>query len=306
MKSMSRSRPNTLKIDPLHWKASHLCNVTHEGSANSMEMQGTVDIYSRSIEQNKLRYVTMISDGDCKNHASVVELKPYGETAIVKEDCVGHVQKRMGRRLLDLKNVYKGRKLEDGKTLGGRDRLTEAKIKLFQKYYGKAIRSHKNDKEGMERAIWAILYHSASSDENPQHNYCPEGETSWCGWQRDQKKGADSYKHKSPSPSAVVEVIKPTFETLSADDLLDRCLEGANQNQNESLNSVVWGLCPKDSFAGLNSVETACAIAVARFNDGAHTTANIMRRCDLNPGQYVSEAANKEDSKRIYHARKKS
>ena len=93
-----------------------------------------------------------------------------------------------------------------------------------------------------------------------------------------------------------MEVIKPTFETLSADDLLDRCLEGANQNQNESLNSVVWGLCPKDSFAGLNSVETACA----------HTTANIMRRCDLNPGQYVSEAANKEDSKRIYHARKKS
>lgn len=103
-----------------------------------------------------------------------------------------------------------------------------------------------------------------------------------------------------------MEVIKPTFETLSADDLLDRCLEGANQNQNESLNSVVWGLCPKDSFAGLNSGETACAIAVARFNDGAHTTENIMRRCDLNPGQYVCEAANKEDSKCIYHARKKS
>ena len=156
------------------------------------------------------------------------------------------------------------------------------------------------------RAIWAILYHSASSDENPQHDYSPEGETSWCGWQRDQAKGTDSYKHKSPLPSAVVEVIKPTCETLSADDLLDRCLEGANQNQNESLNSVVWGLCPKDSFARLNSVETACAIAVARFNDGAHPTANIMRRCDLNPGQYVSEAANKEDSKRIYHARKKS
>lgn len=148
-----------------------------------MAMQGTVDIYSRSIEQNKLRYVTIISDGDCKNHASVVELKPYGETAIVKEDCVGHVQKRMGRRLLNLKNVYKGRKLEDGKTLGGREHLTEAKIKSFQKYYGKAIRSHKNDKEGMERAIWAILYHSASSDENPQHDYCLEGETSWCGWQ---------------------------------------------------------------------------------------------------------------------------
>jgi len=292
--------------DYLRWKASHVCDITHEGSANSMEMQCTVDIYSRSIEQNKLRYVTMISDGDCKNHASVVELKPYGVTDIAKEDCVGHVQKRMGRRLRDLKNMYKGRKLEDGKTIGGRDRLTDTKIDLFQKYYGKAIRSHKQNKEGMRRAIWAILYHSASSDENPQHDYCPEGETSWCGWQQDQAKGTDSYQHKSPLAPAVVEVIKPTFEALSANDLLDRCLEGANQNQNESLNSVVWGLCPKDSFVGLSSVETACALAVARFNDGAHTTANIMRKCDLNPGQYVSEAADKEDSKRTYHARKKS
>lgn len=85
-----------------------------------MEMQGTVDIYSRSVEQNKLRYVTMISDGDYKNHASFVELKPYGDIAIEKEDCVGHVQKRMGRRLRDLKNTYKGKKFKDGKTLEGK------------------------------------------------------------------------------------------------------------------------------------------------------------------------------------------
>lgn len=66
-----------------------------------------MDIYSRSVEQNKLRYLTMISDGDCKNYDSVVELKPYGDDiSIEKEDCVCHVQKRMGRRLRDLKNAY--------------------------------------------------------------------------------------------------------------------------------------------------------------------------------------------------------
>ena len=120
----------------------------------------------------------------CKNHARVEELKSYGdEVSVLKEDCVGHVQKRMGRRLRDLKNVYKGRNLDDGLTLGGRDRLMDKRIDLFQKYYGKAIRSNKNDKEGMKTAIWSILYHSASSNDNPQHDYCPEGETSWCGWQ---------------------------------------------------------------------------------------------------------------------------
>ena len=99
---------------------------------------------------------------------------------------------------------------------------------------------------------------------------------------------------------AVVEVIKPTFEALSADDLLDHCLEGANQNQNESLNSVGWGLCPKDSFVGLNSGKTACAMAVACYNGGGHTTGNIMKKFNLTPRRDVSDAADKEDGKRIY------
>lgn len=67
----------------------------------------------------------------------------------------------------------------------------------------------------------------------------------------------------------VQEVIKPTFETLSEDDLLDCCLKKANQNQNESLNSLVSGLCPKDSISGLSSVKIACTLAAACFNDGA-------------------------------------
>lgn len=151
----------------------------------------------------------------------------------MKEDCVGHVQKRMGRRLRDLKNAYKGRKLDDGISLGGRDRLTDKRIDLFQKYYGKAIRSNKNDKEGMKSAIWAIFYHSTSSDDNPQHDYCPEGETSWCGWQRDRAKGTHAYKYKSPLAPAVVEVVKPTFEALSADELLDRTLSRRSYSKPE-------------------------------------------------------------------------
>ena len=216
------------------------------------------------------------------------------------------MQKRVGRRLRDLKNANKGRKLADGMSLKGRDRLTDKRIDLFQKYHGKAIRSNNSNKEGMKRAIWAILYHSASSDDNPQHQFCPEGETSWCGWQRDKAKGTHDYKHKSPLLPAVVEVVKPTFEALSADELLDRCLEGATQNQNESLNSTVWNLCPKESFAGLNSVETAYAMDVAPFNDGSRTAKNIMRRHGLNLGQYISERAEKEGTNRVNHGKRTS
>lgn len=47
-------------------------------------------------------------------------------------------------------------------------------------------------------------------------------------------------------------------------------------------------------------------MAVVRYNVSAHTTGNIMKKCNLTPGRYISEAADKEDGKRIYYARKKS
>ena len=59
----------------------------------------------------------------------------------MKLDCVGHVQKRMGKHLMNLKAQTKG-KLEDGKPIGGKGRLTEGKIKQLQKYYGLAIRQN--------------------------------------------------------------------------------------------------------------------------------------------------------------------
>lgn len=47
-------------------------------------------------------------------------------------------------------------------------------------------------------------------------------------------------------------------------------------------------------------------MAVSCFNDGARSSANIMKKCGLNPGRYVSDAADKEDSQRIYHSQKKN
>ena len=43
-----------------------------------------------------------------------------------KVDCVGHVQKRMGTALRELKKQYKGQNLLGSKTIGGAGRLTES------------------------------------------------------------------------------------------------------------------------------------------------------------------------------------
>lgn len=57
------------------------------------------------------RYKWMASDGDTKAFSSVENV--YGEFKQDKLDCVGHVQKRMEKHLLNLKARTKG-KLADG------------------------------------------------------------------------------------------------------------------------------------------------------------------------------------------------
>ena len=77
----------------------------------------------------------------------------YGDNLIpCKLECVGHVQKRLGRRLQKLQNDMKGKKLSNGKEILGKGRLTNKIINKMLSYYGMAIRqntssSQNNDKE---------------------------------------------------------------------------------------------------------------------------------------------------------------
>lgn len=74
----------------------------------------------------------MFSDGDGKTFKAVDDT--YRDNCkVVKLDCVGHIQKRMGKHL-NLKARTKG-KLGDGKLIQGHGRLLR-KWKKIQPYYG--------------------------------------------------------------------------------------------------------------------------------------------------------------------------
>ena len=48
----------------------------------------------------KLRYTTILCDGDCKTYNELCKLKPYGQDCpVVKEECINHVSKRLGTAL---------------------------------------------------------------------------------------------------------------------------------------------------------------------------------------------------------------
>ena len=107
--------------------------------------------------------VTFVGDGDSASFGTVKEacLNVYGNEYVVqKEECVGHIQKRMGTALRELKRKSKGILLAD-KTIGGKGRLTDVYIDSIQNYYGQAI-SNNNDIVSMQNAIWAIFYHDTS------------------------------------------------------------------------------------------------------------------------------------------------
>ncbi|GFX68091.1 uncharacterized protein TNCV_921921 [Trichonephila clavipes] len=167
---------------PFHEKD---CKRNYVGSSGAMEIQGASKIFQRLLSLHNARYITYLGDGDCKAFDAVKKKNIYGnEYPIEKLECIGHVMKRMGTRLRRLKAQLKGQILSDGKCLSGKNRLTEHEIDNLQSYYGSAIRRNHSSVQNMRQAIWAIFLHKLSTDEYPQHGFCPIGEDSWCGFKR--------------------------------------------------------------------------------------------------------------------------
>lgn len=130
------------------WKETHkpVCPINHSGSSGDMETKGAIRLFLRSISKHNLKYTIMVGDGDtgCFGSVHAALKKEYGaEYEIEKEECVGHIQKRMGTRLRDLKKQYKGKKFDDGKGIGGAGRLTDKVVDKMQNHYGSAIRQNK-------------------------------------------------------------------------------------------------------------------------------------------------------------------
>ncbi|CAN7939170.1 unnamed protein product [Ixodes hexagonus] len=264
-----------------------------------MEAAEAVKIYARSIEKHGLMYTTYIGDGDSKAFLAVKESKPYNKD-VEKHECVGHVQKRMGTRLRNMKTSLKGKKLSDGLTLSGRGRLTEKDIDSLQFYYGKAIRDNTDSLQNMRKAVWAIYFHKLSTDEKPNHGLFPNGPSSWCGYNRSLSEGnPETYSHRNSLPTAVLEAIKPVFQALSSPGLLSKCLHGRTQNTNESLNQLIWCRCPKKTFVDADTVKIATYDAVAHYNDENASRNAVLNALGITPGVFCEIALSRLDKERV-------
>lgn len=259
-----------------HHKNSGECGKNYSGSSVSMEVAAADILWRRSVEDCKMRYLTLLSDGDAKTFRHLSNEKIYNDD-IQKEECINHVSKRMTTALRE--QVKKSKVL--GITLGGKSKgaLTDKVIGILATYYRNAILRNKDNVVLMQKEIMATLLHCSSTDENPDHSLCPRGKDSWCFYNKANAKKVQPHSHGSMSVflnKKVVEQIQPIYERLSNPELLNRCTKGLTQNANEALHSVLWRKCPKEIFVSKKKIDIAAAHAVAEFNMGALKTAECL------------------------------
>ena len=222
------------------WLEEHIqndkCKAHHTGASGNMEVVAVIEMFSRSVEKYGVKIGDYIGyDVDSKTSSNLVKAKPYGEDCTInKKECVGHVQKRMGARLREIvKNSVEDKVVKTGKNagkkrrskvLGGKGKSTAKMIDNLSRYYGSAIRYNCDFVVKMKNAIWATYYHQQSTDKKPQHDKCPSGEKSRCPYQKAlATTGVEGFKHEyTPLPDDVLQEIKPIYEDLSKDDLLER------------------------------------------------------------------------------------
>ncbi|GFT79952.1 uncharacterized protein TNCV_4598381 [Trichonephila clavipes] len=143
--------------------------------------------FQRSQSLYNVRYTKYLGDGDSKTFTSIVENKVYGDhCSVEKLEC---------------------------KPLCGRNRLTEAEIDRLQAYYGLAIRRNLSSVKDMQQAIWAIFLHKLSTDEKPQHGFCPSDTDTWCKFKKQIAWGDLSPQNSLPVD--VVEAMRPVFRDLA-------------------------------------------------------------------------------------------
>ena len=295
-----------LPDDP-EWKEKHKANCpkNFDGTSNAMEVECAERLWKRSVEKNKYRYTTMLSDGDSKAYDAVIALRPYGDDVLIfKEDCINHVAKRMGTALRTIVATAKAQK----ESISGKGKLTDMKIKKIQNYYGRAIKDYSSDTDVLQKRIMAILLHLSSTDQAPKHAHCPPGETSWCFWQRSVSKhlAPGSHTEHETLPVEIGKRLVPVFKRLSEPALLKRCVSSRTQNQNESFHSLIWNICPKTIFVGKRTIKTAVTLAACQFSMGASFKEVLCQMLNMTPGKYLQSYVHTDTVQRLKRAEKAS
>ena len=126
----------------------------------------------------------------------------------------------------------------------------------------------------------------------------------------EQKVGANSNKispiKQKPTPEDIIKHVKPILADLSSDALLEKCLHGLTQNQNESFNGTIWNRIPQGTYVGLRQLEIGVYYAIAHFNTGSKAAVLVFEKLGMSPGQHMLNGCLSKNKSRTINARLQS
>ena len=138
-----------------------------------------------------------------------------------------------------------------------------------------------------------------------QHKFCPNSADSWCKYWIDSINGTQTYSEENRLAVVFKEELKPIFERFSDAELLGRCFKGLTQNQNKSINNVLWSMCPKTKLCCRQKVLLAVACSILKFNIGGASKAYILKCIGVKPKCNMLLALRRQNSKRVCHSMRK-
>ena len=152
------------------WYSHHQykCQKNFDGRSNAMEAEAAALMWERSVRTRGIEYGTMLCDGDSKAFQAANKACGYTKP-IVKEDCVNHIAKRMFNALDNLKKTDKSK---------FNYKLTKPNIEKITNTYASNLKQNAPDPEAMNNGVLVGFFRMISTDDCPNHKYCPEGESS--------------------------------------------------------------------------------------------------------------------------------
>ena len=279
------------------WYEAHKphCKSNFSGTSLAMESEAAVRMWNRS-EDRGLVYSVFIGDGDGSGYKTVLKSGVYnGEVNILKEECIGHLQKRLKNHLMKAtKNTrnttYVKHALEEHKA----DRVAHLFAVVVGQHVGKPP-------EEMSQALWRMLGHISEN-----HDECPLGPKSYCLYQK------HLYRHQmdpsAPAPKQRrcyftdidLEKIHEEFHTYASADVCSHLTLGATQNINESLHSCIWSSCLKTKYTSPTCVAISVALSVLCFNEGQSALVGVLLALGIEPSMNSIKEFVSKDIARVH------
>ena len=251
---------------------SPVCTANFSGTSQAMEGSAAVEIWKRSVERNQLVYSTYIGDGDSSSFKNLLRSNPYdGQESIRKEECLGHVQKRLKKNLKKKSNTY--------------SKMSPTKVeRVGQLFALVVVQNRGRSPTEIQSSLWNLLEHLIEN-----HGNCPFSNDSWCYYQKRLAEQGEDHS-LSPPPSRQPYLTpseygraKEVFENFASLAMCGALTMGKTQNANESLHSIIWHNSPKAKYVGQKSIDISTAMAVTTFNDGDIALAAVLSALSITP-----------------------